>query len=71
ERLLLLPLGAIVAALMGWQLVAGARDAVSSQTVSFQLGIPFGYLIFICALITGFLALTALYTAVSLIKGER
>lgn len=62
---------AIVAALMAWRLVAGAWDAVSSQTVSFQLGIPFGYLILICALITGFLALTALYTAVSLIKGER
>jgi TRAP-type C4-dicarboxylate transport system permease small subunit len=62
---------AIVAALMGWRLVAGALDAISSQTVSFQLGISFGYLIFICALITGFLALTALYTALALIKGER
>lgn len=62
---------AIVAALMAWRLVAGAWDAVSSQTVSFQLGIPFGYLIFICALITGFVALTALFTAASLIKGER
>ncbi len=59
---------AIVAALMGWRLVAGALDAISSQTVSFQLGISFGYLIFVCATITGFLALTALYTAFASIK---
>ena len=54
---------AIVAALMGWRLVAGALDAISSQTVSFQLGVSFGYLILVCAIMTGFLALTALYTA--------
>jgi TRAP-type C4-dicarboxylate transport system permease small subunit len=61
----------IVAALMGWRLAAGAVDAVSSKTVSFQLGVSFGYLIFICAVLSVFLALTALYTAVALIKGER
>lgn len=61
---------AAVAALMGWRLVAGACDAASSQTVSFQLGFPFGYLIFVCAIISGFLVLVALYTGLVLIKGE-
>lgn len=62
---------AAVACLMGWQLVAGAWDAISTNTVSLQLGISFGYLIFICAIISGFLGLTALATAVSTVKGHQ
>ncbi|MDO8875902.1 MAG: TRAP transporter small permease [Pseudolabrys sp.] len=62
---------AAVAWLMGWQLAAGAWDAISTNTVSLQLGISFGYLIFICAIISGFLGLTALVTALGAVKGHR
>lgn len=62
---------AAVAGLMGWQLAAGAWDAISTYTVSLQLGISFGYLIFICAIIAGFLALAALATALSAVKGHQ
>lgn len=62
---------AAVAWLMGWQLSAGAWDAISTNTVSLQLGISFGYLIFICAIISAFLGLTALATALSAVKGHQ
>lgn len=62
---------AAVAFLMGWQLSAGAMDAISTHTVSLQLGFSFGYLIFICAIISGFLGLTALATALGAVKGHQ
>ncbi|AVO45030.1 TRAP transporter small permease [Phreatobacter cathodiphilus] len=59
------------AVLIGWRLMAGGLDAISSRTSSMVLAIPIGWAILATALMALFLALVTLTTALRLGRADR
>jgi TRAP-type C4-dicarboxylate transport system permease small subunit len=59
-----------IAAIIAWRLGVGAWDTMRSNTVSMMLGLPTGWAIAACAVMTGFLALVAVATALRLARGR-
>jgi TRAP-type C4-dicarboxylate transport system permease small subunit len=55
-----------IAGLIAWRLAAGARDTIVSNTDSMVLRLPYGWAIALCAVLAGFLALAAAWTALRL-----
>lgn len=62
---------AAAAALIAWQLLQGARDAVASRTTSMMLALPTGWAIAACAAMAALLTAVAVATAVRLIRSGR
>jgi len=60
-----------MAAMIGWRLAVGAYDTIRSNTVSMMLGLPIGWAIAACAVMTVLLAIVSLATALSLLRGRR
>lgn len=58
---------AVVALLIAWQLLAGARDTLASGTTSMVRQLPIGYAIAACAAMALVLAITACFTAARLL----
>lgn len=61
---------AAVAIIMAWRLFVGAADALRTNTVSMQLGLPTGWAIGACAAMAAFLGFIALVTAGRRLKGD-
>lgn len=59
------------AVLIGWRLMAGGLDAISSRTSSMVLAIPIGWAILATAVMALFLALVTLTTALRLGRADR
>ncbi len=59
-----------VAAILAWQLMAGAIGTIESDTVSMILALPVGWTIGVCSVLAGLLSLVAAATAWSRLMGE-
>jgi TRAP-type C4-dicarboxylate transport system permease small subunit len=59
---------AAVAGLIAWGMAVGARETIASGTTSMVLGVSFGWVIAVCAVLAAWLALVALVTAVRTLR---
>ena len=59
-----------IAALIAWRLAVGAGDTIASNTDSMVLGLPYGWAIAICAVLSGLLALAAASVALRLLRAR-
>jgi TRAP-type C4-dicarboxylate transport system permease small subunit len=62
---------AAAAALIGWQMVAGTRDAFAAGTGSMVLGLPLGWGMAASTALVGWLALAALVSALRALRRVR
>jgi len=62
---------AVVAAVLAWRLAAGGIDMLATGQTSMVLALPIAWAILLCALLAGWLAVTALGTVPALMRGDR